>query len=287
MKRFLGFWIVLASTLVVVTLLSSLLLFRHVDLTYEYFFQLVTVPACQALLVTWATKPRPAISIGQAAQYALAQPLARPLIVMDAVLLSVAWIAPTHHILGIDGGASLIPTWTGVKAIGTGVFLVPAARSITSTNSVHGRAFSAPDRVWLLAFAIGAFVLGLDAFRPWLGELPQLLFPRRPTVLQWLVVYGGLFALATIAALKVEATIERWSAITAVYFDAAIATAWACAWVMVLNGYLRRYPEEPWAALVRTGMSLTATFMFFGAMFSAPPTGAASPVAHADGREPL
>ena len=56
----------------------------------------------------------------------------------------------------------------------------------------------------------------------------------------------------------------------AVYLEGATAAACFCALVLVLCGYLREYPIEPWLSVARTSASLMSSAFLLGAILAVP-----------------
>lgn len=265
--RFLVFWLALTPVLAVVTGGLSFGVFRHIDLTYDAFFQTLVVPTCQALLLTWATKQASAISLAEAAHDTAQHALVVPVLVMDAALLASGWLFRADHLWGIEGGASLHAVWIGTKATVASGFLV--ARAVgrgPRRTAAPGEPWRGRERVWCFVFGAGLFALGANAFVPWLRELPGHVLPGQPTVIRWLVVYGVLFWTMIALTLNASAVVARRSRIAALYFEAAAAAAVGIGLIVALNVFLRPYLAPPWLGIVRTGISLAATCVLVGAI---------------------
>jgi hypothetical protein len=270
-SRFFAIWLVLAGVLTVATVAVSLAVFRHVDLTFENVFQLVIVPVCQALVVTVATRSRRATPWYPALRQTLSHPLVVPVVALDAVLLGTGWSWPGHDLWGLAGAARLQTTWMGTKALAASIFLlVVARRGVTPGGRTDQPPAAATwrQRTWLLAYAAGLGALGVNAFRPWLRVVTERLGPSQPRLFRWIISYGVAYVVATAATLITASVVRAPRPTAAAAFETATATAFVCAVILVLSGFTRPYPEDPWLAIVRTAASLTATLVLVAAIMT-------------------
>jgi hypothetical protein len=262
-KRFLTLWSVLAATLVPVTIASSFIFYRHIDLTNEAFAQLIIVPACQALVMAAATT-----SVGpfvQAARSTLAHPLANIVLITDVAMVGLGWAFLDQRLLGFAGLQSVQPTWTGTKAMAAGAFLWSAVLSDRGAPS------SWSETLTLAGFGCLVTALGANALYPWLGDLPAWLFSGvrpLPRVLQWMAVYGGLFVVALGMAMRTAAVVGTRSVAPTLHFELAAGVAFVAAIIVTLNVFRHPYLVEPWRSIAQTLSSMCATFVLTGAILA-------------------
>ena len=269
MSRYFAFWIVLTTVGGVAGSLIAVVGFRHVDLAFENFVQLLTVPACQALLLTLATRTGRGPSPASLGVRAAAHPLVRPMLVMDAIVMLISWGGFSHHVLGISGEASLVPVWVGTKAIASAVFVLAAA--ITATGIETASPWRPGERVGLTLFAIALLAVGVEVFHPWMGGVPAMVMPTRPRIVQWIVVYGAAYATALGLTLAVSRMVRRRSLPAAAAIEAATGSAFVCALVVVSTYFLHPFLDRMPLALARTAMSLTMTFLLVSGILLASP----------------
>lgn len=169
MRRFLAFWIVLAPACWLGVIGVSLVVFRHVDLTYYTFAVLVTAPVLQALVLAAATAaprvhPLPLSST-------LREPLIVPVVVLDAILLGAAWLWPDQPLVGLGAGTRTHALWIGTKAMAAGLFLLALACR-------PARAGRLPDgKIGVAAGALALLLAGWQAFVPWIEPAATTINP--------------------------------------------------------------------------------------------------------------
>lgn len=251
-RRFLRLYALLAPTFVAAGLAVSALGFATIDLRASAVAIAVVVPAVQALalLVVTGRHGAPSPALGPL----LSGPWVRLALGLDAALLGAGLLLTPVAPVGLAAAPSLQPAWIGVKAFAAGALLCVAA----SRRQTGDRA--AP---WLLAVALAALGVGLDAALPWLRHLPDqrtILF--LPTVLRWLLVYGGLYAgsLWLLASLA-----HRLEGAEARALDAAGALLFVAALVAVPRFFLAPELTPASRAAVRALLSLAATALFLAA----------------------
>lgn len=231
MRRFLALYLLLAPVYFLARVSVSALLFQRVDLRFTAFFELLLVPALQALVLTWLASGR-RLSGREALRAARENRFFWPLVALNVAVLVVGTVLP--------GMADLPRRVAGIEALAAALLLV-----------LFWRAGSAVERVlvWLVSAGLAAY--GFDAFFPWIRRLPELLLPQRPQALRWLIVYGGLFILAIGGLTALGARLERRSLPAAVLLDLSVGFALVSAAVVVLNIFLRPVVLEPWASVTR------------------------------------
>jgi hypothetical protein len=256
MKRFLLVWVCLAVVMLVGTALLSLLVFKRIDLRLVALVELLVVPTLQAVVLLWASGEWSFTRLPRLAREAHGHAAVLGFLAFDAVVVALGWAFYSRSLLGVAAVGSLQPAWTGVKTAGVAL--------VAGTLAARGLRRLA-DRLWLGIVALAALAFAAEPFRPWLGGLAtHVLPPALPTVLRWLVVYGGLFVLVMAALVHTGTVLRAGSALGAAFIDAALAVAFIAGLVTVPSIFLKPYLVEPGAAIVRTCVSLAATFTLAG-----------------------
>jgi hypothetical protein len=246
MARFLILWVVLGVAQLATRVGVSRFYFHVLDLRFEVFFDLVVVPAFQALLVCAALPLRRPVTRWAAWIVAAREPLVALFLVADILVLVFAWALAGHPWF-------LPASLAAAQALAAGVLLIVLAL---------GRRFSGGERAWLLLAGIAALAYAMDFGVGWIAALPGYVFARKSRFLRSLLVYPPLFLLAIVFLLKVEAIFRsRWPA-PAQVLDSAPAFAVATGTVAVLNFYWRPFLVEPWTSVARTGAFLAVASLF-------------------------
>jgi hypothetical protein len=261
MRRFLLVWLCLALPLVVVTALIAVAIFRHVDLRYVTFVQLLFIPVFQAVVVTWVRRQWGMSRLRWAVREILRHRVIAVFILLDAVFILLGLVINRIPVVAVGGEASLQPWWAAAKALLAGVLLITAACRMSALWQ---------HKVWILGLA--AIFLGLSAepYIPWLGRLPEIGFIHDigPKVIRWSIVYGGLLVIALGALFKSQSVLRERSALAAFFFDLAAVLVFATALIYPMNFYLRPFLMEPWDTIVRVLVSLTATVVLVGSFLA-------------------
>jgi hypothetical protein len=251
LKRFLQLWVCLAFGLTVATVAVSVLAFRRLDLRYQTFLELLFIPTFQAAIVGWLTAAFGPARVLRAIRETVSHRLVVVVLAVDAAFLVAGWLVRAEPFIGIVGAATLHVRWAGLKALAAAALTLAAVPRRDTRGA----------QTWLCLGAASLLVLGSNAFAPWLRGLETLVPARFPTVLNWIMVYGAVFVFAVVVALGSGGVLTRRSGLAGFYVDAAVATVCCVALLVVASFFLHPYLVEPWASLVRTGLSLAATFM--------------------------
>jgi hypothetical protein len=254
LKRFLLLWLCLAIGLTVVTVLVSVLVFHCLDLRYQAFLQLLLIPTFQAAIVAWLTRAFGPTRGLRAIRETMSHRVVVVVLAINAALLVVGWLATTAPLVGIAGAVSLHVRWAGLEVLGAAALTLGTVRRCRTWG----------ERFWLCLGSASLLVLGSNAFVPWLRGLEAFVPARFPTVLNWILVYGTILVVAIVLALGAGGVLTRRSGLAGFYVDAAVAAAFCVALVVAASFFLHPYLVEPWASLVRTGLSLAATFVLIG-----------------------
>lgn len=254
MKHFLLLWVCLALGLTAATVLVSVLAFHRLDLRYQAFLELLLIPTFQAAMVGWLTAAFGPARVLRAIRETMGHRVVVVVLGVDAVVLVAGWLLRTEPLIGMAGTASLQVRWAGLKALAAAALTLAAIRRCRTWGG----------QIWLCLGSASLLVLGSNAFAPWLRGLEALVPERFPTVLNWSLVYGTILVVAIIVALGTGGVLTRRGGLAGFYVDAAVASAFCVALVVAASFFLHPYLFEPWASLVRTGLSLAATFMLIG-----------------------
>lgn len=263
MSRLLALWLTLLAAFWLTRALTSAVFFGNADRSYEGLFQLVTVPALQALLVAWATRRPGPFAHALPVRAALRQPDLRFILLLDAAVLALGWLLGTLAEVGwfsLTQGRNLPSAWIALKAGAAAVVLFQDSRR------------TSPERRWLLGFAAGLLALALMILFDVLRPLPALLLPGRPRLLSWLVIHGLLFAAAAGLVLRVQRlfrrSTRRISAAAALALDWALGLGLLAALVAALHLFRRPFLTEPWGSFAATCNSLAVTALLAAALLA-------------------
>jgi hypothetical protein len=259
MSRLLALWLTLLAAFWLTRAASSALLFGVVDRGYGEAFQLVAVPALQALLVAWATRRPGPFLHALPVRIALRQADLRGILLLDAAVLAAGLIFANHPWagpwLGLAQGRNLPNAWIAIKAGAAGMVLGRSSRALSSKD----------DR-WLLALAAGFLVLAALVLFGLLGPVPERFLSSQPRMLRWLAVHGSLFAAGTGLVLEVQRRFRRSHPAAVLALDWALGLALLAGLIAVVQ--LVRHPAlpEPWASLAATLSSLSVTALLATAL---------------------
>lgn len=237
MSRLLALWLTLLAAFWLTRAASSALLFGTAERGYGEAFQLVAVPALQALLVAWATRRPGPFLHAVPVRAALGQADLRGILFLDAAVLVTGWIFLGHPWLGLAQGRNLPNAWIALKAGTAGVVLARSAKG---------------DRRVL---ALAAGLLALAAL-----VLAGLVGPAPDGLLRWLAVHGLLLAAGTGLALEVQRRFRRSRPAAALALDWAVGLALLAG----LTAVLQLFP------LAATLGSLSATALLAAALLDSP-----------------
>lgn len=257
MSRLLALWLTLLASFWLTRAVSSALLFGHADRTYEGFFQLVTVPVIQALLVAWATRRpgRPAHLLP--VRVALRRPDLRAILLFDAAVIALGTMLPGISWFSLAQGRNLPSAWVALKAIAAGAVLVQQAREPSER---------APQ--WLQALAAALFGLGLAVFLDAIRPLPALLFPAQPRLLRWILVNGTVLAVGAALLMRVQRRLLRGRTAAALALDWTLGLALVAALISAVHVFRHPFLTEPWASLAASCNSLAVTAALLAALLS-------------------
>ena len=245
-RRFLSFWLVLGIAHLLARVALSLLVFRLLDLRFEYYSQLVVVPALQALALCAALPSRQRVSRWAAWTAAFREPLVAVFLAGNVVALALAWV--------LRGHPWFLPAALGAaEGLAAGILLIVLAVR---------RRFSAGERAWLLLAGVAAIAYASDFAVGWIAAFPDLVLAGKRRFVRWLIVYPPLFVLAIVLLLKLEGVFRRRWPAPAQVLDAAPAFAVAGGAVVFLSFYWRPYLVEPWSSVVRTVSALAMACLF-------------------------
>jgi hypothetical protein len=253
-KRLVAIWLCLFPVVLVLRPAISAYFFRYLDLRYEPFLQLVTVPVAQAIVLWAITRDARSASIAEPAKLVWRAPALLALLAVDAAILVVGWAYRRDPVLAMTGTLPL--AYAGAKAMvaGGGFLRLAAAESFLRRRAVF------------VLFGAGLIALGSTYFVDWLALVPNLVLRRRPRVIRWSVVYGLLFATAIGVLFRAQTLLEDDRPAAAGALDVAAALALFAVIPVVSNLFLRAYVIEPWASLVKTCSSLCFTALLIAAL---------------------
>jgi hypothetical protein len=256
MSRLLALWLTLLAAFWLTRAASSALLFGSVDRGFGEAFQLVAVPALQALLVAWATRrPGPFLHAAPV-RAALGRSDLRGILLLDAAVLLAGWFFAGHPWFGLAQGRNLPNAWIALKAGTAGVVLLARSRSRER------------ERPGLLALAAGLFGLAVLVLFDLLRPLPELLLPSQPRIVGWLAVHGLLLTAGAALVLEVQRRLRRGRPASVLALDWALGLALLAALIAALQ--IVGHPSLPWASVAATLSSLAVTALLTAALLDPP-----------------
>lgn len=236
----------------------SAVVFSRVDLGREAFAATVAVPALQAAVVAALTRSKSAPRVVATLAGAPGVRTVAALLAVDLLLLAASVARPADAVWGVTAGG-VPPVWAAVKGLAAGAaFLALAARA------------DAAARLRVLGAAAGAGLaaFSLDAFLPWLAQLPYRVLYGWSLLYKWLATYAPLWLTGMAVLLALAPALSRRSPAAALLADGACGAALLAGLVVVLNVFLRPYLVEPWQSLVELLGSTTMTFLLAAALLA-------------------
>ncbi len=258
MARLLSLWAILALSLAVATISTSVMVFRDVDLTQTMFFSLLMIPTAEAIVLAGFMRPQAGTILSPTTlRRALAHPLARPVLWIDAAVMPAGWLFLHHPLVGMAAAGIVQRRWMGTKLIVAAICLgIAALRRDTRLSTV--------ERSALLATGVVLAAIGVNGFHPVLQaaarRLPAPLL-RQP----WPFVIFEVYAVAAVALIGLVLTagrlLEAVSSPAAELYDSAAGALFVLALFATMNGFLSLQPIHPWAGLAVTSGSLAGTIL--------------------------
>ena len=253
MRRFLLVWVSLSLVLLVGTALVSYFLFKRVDLRLVALVQVLAVPAFQAVVLLWVSGGWSVAAFLDVVREARGRVAVLALLALDLGVLGLGWALWSRSPVGFSAARSLQPLWMGAKtlaaAVGAGALALRASRPVK-------------ERIWLGIVSLAVLAFAAEPYRHWLDGLADRgVVLTLPTVLRWLIVYGGLYVLVMVALVHTGTVLRARSRLGGFFIDAALALGFVVGVVTVPSIFLKPYLVEPWASIVRTCVSLAATFL--------------------------
>ena len=268
---FLVLWVCLACAFGVATLAFDLLI-RRIDLTSLVVLSLMAVPSVQAWAVI-AGLGRGDVP-GAGWQAFVHHPLARPVLLLDTVMLGLGLLLPNHPLVGLAAVGLVQRRWAGTKFIAAALILGAVALR-PPTPDQPGR--SRPR----LALAAALAALGVETFVPWLfalsSRLPSPLSAQPPSFL-WLEVYGTAAALVLTFTILVRRSSSGRASVAHAPLGFGAIALFIATLAILMNGFLSLDPVSPWASIVLIAAS-TAASCYTGAALLLSSVGS-SAVAH-------
>jgi hypothetical protein len=241
MAWFLVVWACLTAALAAATAVISTAVFRHLDLGYSAYVQLLVVPTVQALVVGWVGRRWSLRALARAIADALRHRVVAALLVLDVAVLGIdilgGWSA--SGVAGARVGPVLL--WSMLKAAVAGAVLLA-----TLLRAGGGR----QRQLWLLALAAAMLVVAAEPMTGWLRAAPDLLRGLLPTALRWLVAYSSLVALGLIVLVGSAVAVRDANPVAGFLFECTAAVLFAAVLVVGLNVALHPFLTEPWVTLV-------------------------------------
>jgi hypothetical protein len=262
LSAFFAVWLVLTLALIPATLAITLGLFRTVDLTDKEIFASLAVPAFQAVVLSSAGD-QPGRWPHVWAEV-LAHRLVRPILLIDAVMLSLGLVLWRSPQIGIPL-APIQRHWVGIKLMAAAFFLA---------SQVRGGANDGRRRGALAALALALAAVGLNAFTPWILaatlHVPNAI-NRQPLPLLWLEWFGAIFTVVLLLVLRSMPAIARASATAARLAAAATILLFWATLALLTNGSASLLPVLPWAPIAVVAASASATLFACAAILSGEP----------------
>lgn len=234
----------------------SFLIFRHVDLRFEIFAQIMIVPVCQAVLLAWLLGDISASRwIGSWASALRRRPSVAAFLLVDFALLGAGWWWSGPGWFDLTQAGSIAGRYTGVKVLAASLLVIQAG--------IAGN-WSRGERAAVVLFGMGLGAYGTDYFSSWLEPLPGLLLPAWPALRSKFLVYGALFVTTILLLLKIETIWKRRSAHAGSILSSATAMALLGALVVVVHSFNRQFLLPPWS-----GVASTCAFLAISAILAA------------------
>lgn len=252
-------WIGLALIAVAVVYGGRWAVSEHIDLTFMQFATVVCATLLQATALTWYQR-QPAATVRRLAQSLWRQPLAQPVIVLDAIVIGAGLVWWDSYVAGFGAPVSVQFQWTWIKtALASVLFVLWAAR-------LHGR-----SRVMALAAITGPllFVGALEPSTSWLAAgFVQLrtVLGEQGEVFQRIVVYGSAFLLLLAWTLRAGRVLGAWHPSARLLLHGAGAAAVGVAVTVVLATFNLPQLTQPFLGFATCFASLVASHVLLSAV---------------------
>ena len=250
MTRFFVYAAVLGPIAAAVTLTTSFVAFRTIDLSFSAFAGLVVAPLMQAAALALAEAP-PAGAASAAGRIARG-PLVQPPLVIDAILLAGGVIFWHARLVGFGSASTIQPVWIAAKAAVAGVLLIARWRR-------------EPARVPLAAAAV---VAAAAIFLPWhdatwtavAGSL------HLPGIAARVLVDGAAIVVPMVLMLACAKRSDRGAPDVALLLRGAAAALVAAGALDALAAFEHREIVQPWLGALTAAVSVAASLTLLAAL---------------------
>jgi hypothetical protein len=254
-KRFLGIFLLFFAVGFLAREAVSLGIFRHLDVRYVAFVELLCIPAFQAavLVLLSRRRGRPARTF---ASNLARRPALLAILAAEVLVVALGWLPPGRPILalGAPKSAPAIAVAVAVTALAAAAALLAALPRLR-----RGRAA-------LVLLALSLAVWAADAFTGFLAHAPARLFPRMHVLVRLVTVLGGMLAVALALMLGAASVARARRSSSAFLFEAAAAFTFVSALIVVLSFYNHPWLDQPWLSIEKSGSYLALTSVLLGSV---------------------
>jgi hypothetical protein len=252
-------WIGLAVIAVVVVYGGRWVVSEHIDLTFIQFATVVCATLLQAAALAWYQR-QPGGAVRRVAQSVWRQPLAQPVIVLEAIVLGAGLVWWDTYVAGFGAPVSVQYQWTWIKAVlAIALFLMWTARLEGRFRTAAVAAFTGPV---LLVFALEPSTSWLAAtfarMRGVLGEQGE--------VLQRIVVYGVVFLLLLTWTLRAARVLEARRSEIGYLLHLTVAASLGAAVAVVLATFNLPQVTQPFLGFATLFASVAASSVLLSAV---------------------
>jgi len=252
-------WVVLAVALLAASTMVDLIVARRFDLTEAAAFLFLLTPALQAsvLSLRWHGAQR----LLDVCRAVVGQPLARPVLWLDAIILSVGCILIDQPIAGLAVAGLLQRRWMGTKLIAAAMFAAACAIRRDAGSERAGARFA------LLGTAVILGAIGVDTFTPWISaRVVRLLgaVAGQQTLVATFELYAAILIVLLSLSLSSRHAVGHHSRHAESLVGAGAVTLFLATLMLGMNGFMSLQPVQPWAGLALTGGSVAASLFLVG-----------------------
>jgi hypothetical protein len=265
LATFFVLWVMLSVALFVTSVAIAVGVFGDLNLTEAALFSTMFIPASQALAIARPLRRAPRWI--QLWTESSGHPIVRPILWIDAVIMSAGLILLNDPYIGVARAAPLQRQWVGTKLAAAAALFAWAARSRFHTRVGGSRRDSFP----LAALSLILAILALQAFTGWMlaaARMAPAPIANQPMLVVWLEAFGTLFVALLVAVLRSTAALEESAASGGRLMNAATLLMFVALMTLVTNGAIAFHPVTPWAALSLVSASAASTLFAWASILA-------------------
>lgn len=253
-KRFLLTWLCLFIPFVLATALTSVFLFKHIDLRYIRYFQLMAIPLLQSLVLFWVLTPGPARFPAHAIRQIFDHRAIAALLLLEIGLVLAGIAFPLHDYLGILASHSILLAWSALQLAIAGIIALALYRH---------ESYRLADKLWIVVFSCMSLAIAVDTIFPWINNIPLIAQNSMLVFVQVKFTKIFIFIAALIVLLKIGHILQLRCKSAGLLLGAAVMILFLIANIFFLDLY-QPYPTPFAQTVIRSGISIACTCTLAG-----------------------